>query len=51
MKTFNQFLDEAKRLKILRTAHYTTPERKEKIMSQGFKPRSTGAYHPRDTEY
>lgn len=51
MKTFNQFLDEAKRLKILRTAHYTTPERKEKIMSQGFKPSSTGAYHPRDSEY
>lgn len=52
MKTFNEFINESKKqLRVLRTAHYTTPENKKKILQQGFKPGSTGAYHPRDDEY
>ena len=48
MKTFSEFLDEAKkRQKVLRTKHYTTPENKKEIMSKGFKDSpSSGTYHP-----
>jgi len=50
MKTFQEFIAEAKRIKILRTAHYTTPERRDKILQQGFKSQGTGKYHPRDDD-
>jgi hypothetical protein len=51
MKTFNQFIEESKQLRILRTAHYTTKENKDKILQKGFEPGPTGAYHPRDSQY
>jgi len=51
MKTFQEFIAEAKRIKVLNTAHYTTKERKEKILNHGFKSGGTGAYHPRDDEH
>ena len=48
MKTFSEFLEEAKRVKVLRTAHYTTPENKKEIMDKGFKDSpSSGTYHPK----
>ena len=50
MKTFKEFITEAQRLRVLRTAHYTTPEAKEKIMSQGFGPSRSGVYRPRGSE-
>jgi hypothetical protein len=50
MKTFQEFITEAKKIKILRTAHYTTPEGRDKILQQGFKPQGTGKYHPRDDD-
>jgi len=47
MKTYTQFIEEARRMKILRTAHYTSAENKKKIMDAGFKDSpSTGSYHP-----
>lgn len=47
MKTFSQFIKEARRMKILRTAHYTTASNQDKIMKSGFvDSTSTGTYHP-----
>ena len=47
MKTFSEFLEEAKRVRVLRTKHYTTPENKKEIMTKGFKDSpSSGTYHP-----
>lgn len=47
MKTFNEFIEEARKLRILRTAHYTNNDSKAKILQSGFKDSpSTGAYHP-----
>jgi len=49
MKTFQEFIDEARRIRVLRTAHYTSRSDKEKIMKSGFKDLpSTGTYHPDD---
>ena len=50
MKTYREFITEAKRMRVLRTAHYTKPEHKEKILQHGFGPSRSGKYHPRDTE-
>ena len=48
MKTYRQFLEEAtKKIRVLRTKHYTTPENKENILKSGFKDSpSSGTYHP-----
>jgi hypothetical protein len=47
MKTFSQFIEEARRMKILRTAHYTSNSANHEIMRSGFKDSpSTGTYHP-----
>lgn len=47
MKTFQEFIEEAKKIKILRTAHYTSASNKENILKSGFKDSpSTGTYHP-----
>lgn len=47
MKTFSEFLEEAKRVRVLRTKHYTSPENKKEIMNKGFKDSpSSGTYHP-----
>jgi hypothetical protein len=48
MKTYSEFIVEAqKRVKVLNTKHYTTPENKKEIMSKGFKDSpSSGTYHP-----
>lgn len=49
MKTFRQFIEEAKRIKVLRTAHYTSSSNKNEILRSGFKDSpSTGTYHPDD---
>lgn len=46
-KTFREFLEEAKRMRVLRTAHYTSRSNKSEIMRGGFKDSpSTGSYHP-----
>jgi hypothetical protein len=37
MKTFQEFLDEARRMKVLRTAHYTSASNKAEILRSGFK--------------
>ena len=37
MKTVSEFLEEAKRVRVLRTKHYTTPENKKEIMDKGFR--------------
>lgn len=51
MKTFHQFLEEARRMRVLRTAHYTSRENRNNILRGGFKSSpSTGAYHPDDTK-
>ena len=49
MKTYSQFIIEAaKRVRVLRTKHYTTPENKKEIMDKGFKDSpSSGTYHPK----
>jgi hypothetical protein len=49
MKTFSEFIVEAtKRVKVLNTKHYTTPENKKEIMNKGFKDSpSSGTYHPK----
>jgi len=49
MKTFSQFIAEAaKRVRVLNTKHYTTPENKREIMNKGFKDSpSSGTYHPK----
>lgn len=45
MKTFQEFIAEAKRLKFHTVYHGTTPENKKKIVSGGFKePGETGGY-------
>lgn len=48
MKTLFQFLEEAeKRIKVLRTKHYTTPDNQKEILQKGFKDSpSSGTYHP-----
>lgn len=49
VKTFTQFIDEARRMRVLRTAHYTSASNKENILKSGFKDSpSTGTYHPDD---
>lgn len=50
MKTYSEFITEArKKVRVLRTAHYTSPENKKKIMDTGFKDSpSSGTYHPDD---
>lgn len=49
MKTFSEFLEEARRMRVLRTAHYTSASSKENILKSGFKDSpSTGTYHPDD---
>ena len=49
MKTFSKFLEEARRIRVLRTAHYTSASSKENILRSGFKDSpSTGTYHPDD---
>lgn len=46
-KTFEEFINEARRMRVLRTAHYTSPENKKEIMTKGFKDSpSSGTYHP-----
>jgi hypothetical protein len=48
MKTFLEFIEEAKRVRVLRTKHYTTPENKKEIMDKGFNDSpSSGTYHPK----
>ena len=48
MKTFQEFIEEAKRVRVLRTKHYTTPENKKEIMDKGFNDSpSSGTYHPK----
>lgn len=48
MKTYYQFLEEAtKKIRVLRTKHYTTPENQREILQKGFKDSpSSGTYHP-----
>lgn len=49
MKIYSQFIEEARRMRILRTAHYTSNSANHEIMRSGFKDSpSTGAYHPDD---
>lgn len=49
MKTFSEFITEARRMRILRTAHYTSRSNKENILKSGFKDSpSSGTYHPDD---
>jgi hypothetical protein len=46
-KTFEEFINEARRMRVLRTAHYTTASNKSEIMRSGFRDSpSTGSYHP-----
>lgn len=48
-KTYAQFIAETRRIRVLRTAHYTSPSNKNEILKSGFKDSpSTGAYHPDD---
>lgn len=46
-KTFEQFIDEARRMRVLRTAHYNTASAVRDIHDTGFRQgtRSDGAYH------
>ena len=49
MKSYNQFITEAakRRMRVLRTAHYTSSSNKNEILRSGFKDSpSTGTYHP-----
>lgn len=48
MKTYQQFLEESsKRIKVLRTKHYTTPQNQNEILQKGFRDSpSLGTYHP-----
>jgi len=47
MKTYSEFIEEARRIKVLKTHHYTSASSKENIMKSGFKDSpSTGTYHP-----
>ena len=47
MKTYQEFLEESQRIKILRTAHYTDPSTKRSMLDQGLRSgtRSDGTYH------
>jgi hypothetical protein len=49
MKTYQQFLEEStKRIKVLRTKHYTTPQNQKEILQKGFRDSpSSGTYHPK----
>ena len=53
MKTYIQFLDEAqKRIRVLNTKHYTTPENQQNILKSGFKDSpSSGSYHPQGKQF
>ena len=46
-KTFREFLEEARRMRVLRTAHYTDPSTKRSMLDQGLRSgtRSDGTYH------
>lgn len=48
MKTYKQFLEESsKKIKVLRTKHYTTPQNQKEILQKGFNDSpSSGTYHP-----
>lgn len=47
MKTFSEFLSEAKRrMRILRTSHYTSNSNKANIHNNGFHGSHSGTYHP-----
>lgn len=48
MKTYKQFLEESSRkIRVLKTKHYTTPENQKEILQKGFKDSpSSGTYHP-----
>lgn len=49
MKTFSEFITEARkrRVRVLRTAHYTSASNKDEILRSGFiDSPSTGTYHP-----
>lgn len=51
MKTFSEFITEARkrRVRVLRTAHYTSASNKDEILRSGFKDSpSSGTYHPDD---
>ena len=49
MKSYQEFIEEAKRIRVLRTAHYTSSSNKNEILKSGFKDSpSTGTYHPDD---
>lgn len=52
MKSYSQFLEEAaKRVKVLRTHHYTSASNKENIMKSGFKDSpSDGTYHEKGSK-
>jgi len=46
-KTYKDFIDEARRMKVLRTSHYTSKEGKDSILRSGFRESpSSGTYHP-----
>ncbi len=46
-KTFQEFIDEARRMRVLRTAHYTDRSTKRSMLDQGLRSgtRSDGTYH------
>ncbi len=50
MKTFKEFLEEAResrRMRVLRTSHYTSRDAKDSILKSGFRESpSSGTYHP-----
>lgn len=48
-RSFSQFMEQVRRMRVLRTAHYTSASSKEDILRSGFKDSpSTGTYHPDD---
>lgn len=50
MKSYSEFITEARRrVRVLRTAHYTSRSNKDEILRSGFRDSpSTGTYHPDD---
>lgn len=51
MKSFKEFLAEVRKLRVLRTAHYTSRDNKNSILKSGFKESpSSGTYHPEGTK-
>lgn len=49
MKTFSEFIIEARRIRVLNTKHYTSASNRESILKSGYKNSpSTGTYHPDD---